>query len=49
MPVTLRDRDTGEDGDVTRILFKTVFVFDRVQVAPLPSGEPTRWSRLASR
>jgi N-terminal domain of anti-restriction factor ArdC len=37
MPVKQRDRDTGE----TRILFKTVFVFDRAQVTPLPNGEPT--------
>jgi hypothetical protein len=36
-----RDRDTGEDSDETRILFKTVFVFDRAQVAALPNGEPT--------
>jgi hypothetical protein len=40
-PVKQRDRDTVEDSDETRILFKTVFVFDSAQAAPLPNVEPT--------
>ncbi|MGH3117682.1 MAG: ArdC-like ssDNA-binding domain-containing protein [Gaiellales bacterium] len=41
MPIKQRDRDSGEETDETRILFKAVSVFDRAQMAPLPSGEPT--------
>jgi hypothetical protein len=41
MPIKERDRATGEETGGTITLFKTVFVFDAQQVAPLPSGEPT--------
>jgi hypothetical protein len=42
-PIPLRERDpeTGEKTDETRVLFKAVSVFDRSQVDPLPSGQPT--------
>jgi hypothetical protein len=40
MPVKQRDRDSGEQTDEIRVLFKAVSVFDRLQVAPLPSGDP---------
>jgi hypothetical protein len=41
LPVKERDRLSGEETGETRVLFKTVFVFDRSQVAPLPGVEPT--------
>jgi hypothetical protein len=41
MPIKQRDRATGEQTGETVTLFKTVFVFDAQQVAPLPTGEPT--------
>jgi hypothetical protein len=42
LPVKDRDKLSGEEtGRETRLLFRTVFVFDRQQVAPLPSGSPT--------
>ena len=41
MPIKQRDRATGEQTGETVTLFKTVFVFDAEQVAPLPTGEPT--------
>lgn len=41
LPIKERDKLTGEDTGDTRLLFKTVFVFDRAQVAPLPTGTPT--------
>jgi hypothetical protein len=34
LPVSERDRITGEETGETLLLFKTVFVFDRAQVAP---------------
>jgi hypothetical protein len=37
LPIKERDKLSGE----ARLLFKTVFVFDRQQVAALPSGSPT--------
>jgi hypothetical protein len=41
-PVTVKERDrlTGEETGDTKTFFRTVFVFDRTQVEPLPSGEP---------
>ena len=41
MPVTERDRATGEETGETITLFKGVSVFDAQQVEPLPAGEPT--------
>ncbi|MDQ2895298.1 MAG: ArdC-like ssDNA-binding domain-containing protein [Actinomycetota bacterium] len=41
LPVKERDQLSGEETGETRLLFKTVFVFDRSQVAPLPGVEPT--------
>ncbi len=41
LPIKDRDRVSGEETGETRLLFKTVFVFDRSQVAPLPTGTPT--------
>ncbi len=41
LPIKDRDRVSGEETGETRLLFKTVFVFDREQVAPLPNGTPT--------
>ncbi len=41
LPIKDRDRISGEETGETRLLFKTVFVFDRSQVAPLPTGTPT--------
>ncbi len=41
LPIKDRDRVSGEGTGETRVLFKTVFVFDRAQVAPLPNGTPT--------
>lgn len=40
-PLALEDREklTGEETGETRLLFKTVFVFDRAQVAPLEGME----------
>ncbi len=35
LPVKERDRATGEQTGETLVLFKTVFVFDRAQVAPI--------------
>lgn len=42
-PLPLKERDelSGEETGETRLLFKTVFVFDRQQVAPLVDSEPT--------
>jgi hypothetical protein len=42
LPVREREGATGEETGETRVLFKTVFVFDRAQVAPLDGVEPTR-------
>jgi N-terminal domain of anti-restriction factor ArdC len=39
LPVKERDRVTGEETGETRVLFKTVFVFDRAQVAPIDGVE----------
>jgi hypothetical protein len=41
LPIKDRDKVSGEETGETRLLFKTVFVFDRAQVAPLPNGTPT--------
>jgi len=41
LPIKDRDKVNGEETGETRVLFKTVFVFDRQQVAPLPDREPT--------
>ncbi len=41
LPIKDRDRISGEETGETRLLFKTLFVFDRSQVAPLPNGTPT--------
>jgi len=42
VPINQREKLTNADeADRTRLLFKTVFVFDRSQVAPLPGGKPT--------
>ncbi|MCA1683078.1 MAG: ArdC family protein [Actinobacteria bacterium] len=49
MPIKERDRKTGEETGETRTLFKFVFVFDRAQVALLPTGDRRRLSRRASR
>jgi hypothetical protein len=35
LPVKARDRVGDEETGETRMLFKTVFVFDRAQVAPI--------------
>lgn len=42
-PLPIKNRDAVKDEEVgeKRLLFKTVFVFDREQVAPLPGREPT--------
>jgi hypothetical protein len=40
VPIKPREKLSNEETDKTRLLFKTVFVFDRSQVAPLPGGEP---------
>jgi hypothetical protein len=40
MPVKERDRASGEETGETITLFKTVFVFDRAQVAPVEGAEP---------
>lgn len=42
-PLPIKDREKlgVEEAGETRVLFKTVFVFDREQVAPLPDREPT--------
>ncbi len=39
LPVKQRDRVSGEETGETRVLFKTVFVFDRAQVAPIDGVE----------
>lgn len=39
LPVKERDRLTGEETGETRLLFKTVFVFDRSQVDPIEGAE----------
>jgi hypothetical protein len=39
LPVKERDRATGEETGETLVLFKTVFVFDRAQVAPIDGVE----------
>jgi N-terminal domain of anti-restriction factor ArdC len=39
LPVKQRDRISGEDTGETLVLFKTVFVFDRAQVAPIDGVE----------
>ena len=39
LPVKDRDRATGEETGETVVFFKTVFVFDRAQVAPIPGAE----------
>jgi hypothetical protein len=39
MPVRERDRASGEQTGETVVLFKTVFVFDRAQVAPIAGAE----------
>lgn len=39
LPVKDRDRVTGEPTGQTRVLFKTVFVFDREQVSPIDGVE----------
>jgi N-terminal domain of anti-restriction factor ArdC len=39
LPVKERDRATGEETGDTRVLFKTVFVFDRAQVDPIDGVE----------
>ena len=39
LPVKERDRVSGEETGETRVLFKTVFVFDREQVAPIDGVE----------
>lgn len=41
LPVKDGDKLSGEETGEPRLLFKTVFVFDREQVAPLPDREPT--------
>lgn len=41
LPIKDRDKLDSEEAGETRLLFKTVFVFDRQQVAPLPHREPT--------
>jgi antirestriction factor ArdC-like protein len=40
LPVKERDRATGDETGETRVLFKTVFVFDRAQVDPIDGIEP---------
>jgi len=40
LPLKQRDKLSGEDTGETRWLFKTVFVFDRQQVEPLPDRTP---------
>ncbi len=39
LPVKQRDRANGEETGETITLFKTVFVFDRAQVSPIPGRE----------
>jgi antirestriction protein ArdC len=39
LPVKQRDRSSGEETAETLVLFKTVFVFDRAQVAPIEGVE----------
>ncbi len=39
LPIKDRGQVNGEESGETRVLFKTVFVFDRQQVAPLPDRE----------
>ena len=39
LPVKERDRATGEQTGETLVLFKTVFVFDRAQVAPIDGAD----------
>jgi hypothetical protein len=41
VPVKERDRATGEETGETVVFFKTVFVFDRAQVAPIEGVEQT--------
>jgi hypothetical protein len=40
LPIKERDRVNGAETGETVILFKTVFVFDRLQVAPIEGAEP---------
>jgi len=40
LPIKDRDKLSGKETGESRLLFKTVFVFDRQQVAPLPDREP---------
>jgi antirestriction factor ArdC-like protein len=39
LPIKDRDRVSGEETGETLVLFKTVFVFDRAQVAPIEGAE----------
>jgi hypothetical protein len=39
LPLKERDRASGEETGETRVLFKTAFVFDRTQVAPIEGVE----------
>ncbi|MDP8909606.1 MAG: ArdC-like ssDNA-binding domain-containing protein [Chloroflexota bacterium] len=39
LPVKERDRVSGEETGESRLLFKTVFLFDRAQVAPIEGVE----------
>lgn len=42
LPVKQRDRVRGEETGETLVLFKTVFVFDRAQAAPIEGVEQAR-------
>jgi hypothetical protein len=41
LPIKDGDKVSGKETGETRLLFKTVFVFERAQVAPLPNRTPT--------